>query len=73
MTEKLRRNNERLLTIEELADQAGISRELMAKLIKEKVIVPVGDKASLDGMRFHESAVRVIERWEEEDRLVTRK
>ena len=73
MTEKLRRNNERLLTIEELGGQAGISKELVVKLIKEEVIVPVGDKASLEGIRFHQSAVRVIERWEEEAKLVIRK
>ncbi len=65
MAENFGERDKALLTIEELADQAGISTELVVKLVKEEVIVPVGDKTSLEGMRFHESAVRIIQRWGE--------
>ena len=73
MTEMLRRNNESLLTIEELANQAGISKELVAKLVRDDVIVPVDHEATSEGMGFHQSAVRVIERWKEEAKLAVRK
>ena len=65
MSEKLRKRDKALLTIEELAHLSGISRELVAKLVKEEVIVSVGDKTSLEGMFFHENAGRIIQRWEE--------
>ena len=55
-----------LLTIEELAEQAGISKELIAKLVRNGIIIPVNGKIRLENMRFHESALRVIKRWEEE-------
>ena len=50
---------------EELADQGGISTAHVVKLVKEEVIVPMGDKTTLEGMRFHESALRIIQRWED--------
>ena len=65
MAENFGEGDKALLTIEELVDQVGISTALVAKLIKEEVIVPMGDKTALEGMRFHESAVRIIQRWEE--------
>ena len=65
MTEHFGTQEKALLTIEELADQAGISTELVVKLVKEEIIVPIGDKTSLGGMRFHESALRIIQRWGE--------
>jgi len=65
MAENFGERDKALLTIEELAHQAGISTELVVKLVKEEVIVPMGDKTTLQGMRFHESAVRIIQRWEE--------
>ena len=46
----------------------GISKELVAKLVKEEVVVPAGDKSSLEGMRFHESAARIVQRWEARQR-----
>lgn len=68
MAENFGEGDKALLTIEELADQVGISTALVAKLIKEEVIVPMRDKTALEGMRFHESAVRIIQRWEEKIR-----
>ena len=65
MAEQFGEGDKALLTIEELADQAGMSTELVAKLVKEEVIVAVGDKTSLEDMRFHESALRIIQRWGE--------
>ena len=55
-----------LLTIEDLAEQAGISKALIAKLVRDEVIFPVNGKVRLENMRFHESSLRVIKRWEEE-------
>ena len=65
MTEHFGTQEKALLTIEELADQAGISTALVVKLVKEEIIVPIGDKTSSEGMRFHESALRIIQRWGE--------
>ena len=65
MAENFGERDKALLTIEELADQGGISTALVVKLVKEEVIVPMGDKTTFEGMRFHESAVRIIQRWEE--------
>jgi hypothetical protein len=65
MTAKLRRWDKDLLTIEQLAEEAGISKALIAKLVGDEVIFPVGDKRTLEGMSFHESTLRVIKRWEE--------
>ena len=46
---------------------AGISKALIAKLVRDEVIFPVsGKKTYYDDMDFHESALRVIKRWEEE-------
>lgn len=65
MAENFGEGDKALLTIEELADQGGISTALVVKLVREEVIVPMGDKTTFEGMRFHESAVRIIQRWEE--------
>ena len=67
MAKRVRRGDKDLLTIEELAEEAGISKALIAKLVRDEVIFPVkGKKTYYDEMNFHESALRMIKRWEEE-------
>ena len=66
MAKKSDRKDKDLLTIDELTKQAGISKDLIAKLVRDEVIFPVNGKVRLENMRFHESTLRVIKRWEEE-------
>ncbi len=65
MAKKSDRKDKDLLTIEELTDQSGISKALIAKLVRDGIIFPVNGKVRLENMRFHESSLRVIKRWEE--------
>ncbi len=66
MAREIRKRDKDLLTIEELAKEAGISKDLIAKLIRDEIVFPVNGKTKLENMRFHESALRVIKRWEGE-------
>lgn len=67
MTKKSERKDKEFLTIEELAEEAGISKGLIAKLVRDEVLFPVSARTTYyDDMNFHESALRVIKRWEEE-------
>ena len=68
MAKKTGKRKKDLLTIEELAEQAGISKALIAKLVRDEVIFPIDDKRTLESMSFHESTLRVIKRWEEKAR-----